>query len=76
MTKEQKQAINTIKNFPEGLRMVYMTCDKSIVKLISEGHTFTEAEGCVLEVLKECDTDLRHGNYPEVIMVLKQIFKV
>jgi len=76
MTKEQKQAIETIKKFPNGLKMVYKTCDKSIMKLISEGHSKVEAEGCVLEVLKECDTDLRHGNYSEVIMILKQIFNV
>lgn len=76
MTKEQKQAIETIKKFPKGLKMVYMTSDKAIVKLISNGHTKTEAEGCVLEVLKECDTDLRHGNYSEVVMVLKQIFNI
>jgi hypothetical protein len=76
MTKEQRKSIETIKKFPKGLKMVYMTSDKAIMKLVSKGHSSTEAEGCVLEVLKECDTDLRHGNYSEVVMVLKQIFNV
>lgn len=76
MTKEQRKSIETIKKFPKGLKMVYMTSDKAVVKLISEGYSNTESEGCVLEVLKECDTDLRHGNYSEVVMVLKQIFNV
>lgn len=76
MTKEQRKAIDTIKSFPKGLKTVYTTCDKAIMKLISEGHSKNDAEGCVLEVLKECDTDLRHGNYSEVVMVLKHIFNV
>lgn len=76
MTKEQRKSIETIKKFPKGLKMVYMTSDKAVVKLISEGYSNTESEGCILEVLKECDADLRHGNYSEVVMVLKQIFNV
>lgn len=76
MTREQKKAIQTIKTFPKGLQMVYVTSDKCIKKLISDGHTASEAEGCVLEVLKECETDLKHSNYSEVVLVLKTIFNV
>ena len=52
MTKEQRKSIETIKKFPKGLKMVYTISDKAIMKLVSKGHSSTEAEGCVLEVLK------------------------
>ena len=60
--------------WPKGLQKVYVVCDQCIKHLINNGVNPAEAEGSVLEVLKEYDDELARGKYSVVIDNLRYIF--
>ncbi len=65
-----------VDSSPIGLKSIYNTCEKCVKKLMFDGYTSNEAEGFVLEVLNECETEIKHGKYIEVSMILSNIFRV
>lgn len=64
---------NTMK-WPKGLQEVYVVCDQCIKHLINNGVNPSDAEGSVLEVLKEYDDELARGKYSVVTDNLRYVF--
>ena len=64
-----------MNKFPKGLQKVYVMADKCCkLLMMKEGLTAKTAEEIVLNALKECDSDLKIGNYVKVETALEMKF--
>ena len=66
--------VSDLKKLPKGLQEVYVVCDRCIHHLIKNGVNPVEAEGSVLEILKENVDLLEKGRYVSVKNNLINIF--
>ena len=65
---------NIAKNFPAGLKKVYNTSNDCVLSLVRGGLDPSTAQNVVLVLLKECDDDLKSGQYLTVENLLKATF--
>ena len=62
------------ENLPKGLKEVGVTAERAIASLVKKGYEYSKAEDMVMEVLKESESYLKAGLYPQVVLSFKMIF--
>lgn len=66
--------VTNVKDLHPDMQKVYAVANRCIIKLINDGKHKDEAEGSVLEVLKEHQTELAAGTWKPVCANLRMIF--
>lgn len=74
-TEAQKNSlINDMKKWPKDLMAVNNLAQKAVINLKAKGKSDDEATGAVMEILKECASDIQLGRYGLVCEMLEMIF--
>ena len=74
MKTANKKIAKIYNTFPAGLKKVYNTSNDCVLSLVRGGLDPSTAQNVVLVLLKECDDDLKSGQYLTVENLLKATF--
>jgi hypothetical protein len=74
-TEAQKKAlIKDMQQWPKGLMDVNRLAQKAVVDLRAKGKSDDVANDMVMEILKECASDIQKGHYGLVCEILEMTF--